>query len=950
MKPSRIVPSKPAGASPPDQATVSAVVTPLRWRCLADCRQWFLAPNSPNWTNLDADSRAQLVKANPLRRVYRVRWNDLELYAKHFRAPDLLHRLKWLLKGPPSRGEFQRLLFARRCDLPVAKPLAWAVGRVAGKPVALLITESLGPTVSLEELIWRHPPPDNSQLSARLDAVARAVAALHRAGIAHCDLHPGNILLAARPAQNLPGAEAWIADLQNSRIHPVRSSPDPCCRWRATNLAMLVAGLRTRLANDHIRTFIRSYLAAYQPIGPGSTEQLHDYLRRIDVLADRQNHRVIARHERRCLRNSRYAQQIRLADRWSAHVFLSTKRPHPDSPASAAAFTAADWQIALADPTALLDEAKTIKQGGHNTIVTRNLDVGSVQLRVVVKHTRLRSGPRGWLAALRRSRALRQWHSAHALLARRIPTAWPLAAIEQRRSGRLTQSILLTERIDNSYDLKAVLTTGDHLPPSARQRTAVARQLGRLVARLTLTGLRHRDCKASNILLRSDPATNTWQPYFIDLDGLHRRRLRLGGPSHRELIRLAASVLDLPSTHLRDYIATFKAYVTELNLPAARARQLRRRLWDKLTAQVNVRAARSRRKYLRRQDLTAINPTSILIIKPSSLGDVVRSLPILAGLRRRWPRARIAWLVRPDCAAILKHNSALDEIISFDRRRWAQIWYNPLSLKEFISFIRLLKAKYFDLVLDLQGLFRSGFLSWCTNAPLRVGFAQARECAALFYTHRVIVPREREHVVESYWRFADRLGFADSPKQFALPLDRAVRQSNRQLLRRAGLADDQHYAVLLIGGTEPAKRWPPERFAVLAEQIEKRYNIKVVLLGAGTAEAAAADGVVRSAQTEVINLVGKSDIQQLTALLADARLVVGNDTGPLHIAAALAVPTVGLYGPTDAGIVGPYGQMDAVVQAGPDTPRRARYSRADEHKITAIALTDVLDALERKLP
>jgi len=125
---------------------------------------------------------------------------------------------------------------------------------------------------------------------------------------------------------------------------------------------------------------------------------------------------------------------------------------------------------------------------------------------------------------------------------------------------------------------------------------------------------------------------------------------------------------------------------------------------------------------------------NILIIKPSSLGDVVLALPALAALRTSFAEARISWLIRPEFAPLLHGHPHLDEIIPFDRNRLAKAWFNPAALAELLALIRLLRRRNFDVVFDLQGLFRSGVLAWLSRSKKRFGMANAREFATIFYT------------------------------------------------------------------------------------------------------------------------------------------------------------------------------------------------------------------------
>ena len=339
---------------------------------------------------------------------------------------------------------------------------------------------------------------------------------------------------------------------------------------------------------------------------------------------------------------------------------------------------------------------------------------------------------------------------------------------------------------------------------------------------------------------------------------------------------------------------------------------------------------------------------NILIIKPSSLGDVVRSVPIFHGLRERYEDARISWVIRPDCASLLDHLPGLHERIAFDRWTFARMGRSMSATKAFAGFLRHLRMQRFDLVLDLQGLFRSGFLSRVTGSPVRLGFSHAREMAPIFYTHRIGC-QEGEHIVESLWRFADRLGFGRAEMRFDLTLDAGAEADARDLLHCSGLSADYPYGVMLVGGSESSKRWSPSGFGRVADVLRQEYHIPTVLLGTGETEHQIAQMVDREARGGIVNLINKTSLPQLTAILKSARLVVGNDSGPLHIAAALGVPLVALYGPTDPRVVGPYGQCDGVVEVGAETPRTGRYSSRPEHCINAITPEQITQVIDRKL-
>src|SRR3989475_9396731 len=200
----------------------------------------------------------------------------------------------------------------------------------------------------------------------------------------------------------------------------------------------------------------------------------------------------------------------------------------------------------------------------------------------------------------------------------------------------------------------------------------------------------------------------------------------------------------------------------------------------------------------------------ILIIKPSSLGDIVHALPTVASLRRRFPSARIAWLVKREWAAVLEGNPHLDEVLALD-----------LSPKGWLSAIRAVRAGRFDTVLDLQGLLRSALLGWISGAPVRIGFANGREGSPWFYTERVPVPSPSMHAVDRYLLTAKYLG-ADpgevKPSEFPLPHDTQGEARVEVLLGAAGGQAGATLVAMNPSARWDTKRWPLESFAAVGDR------------------------------------------------------------------------------------------------------------------------------------
>jgi lipopolysaccharide heptosyltransferase I len=312
-------------------------------------------------------------------------------------------------------------------------------------------------------------------------------------------------------------------------------------------------------------------------------------------------------------------------------------------------------------------------------------------------------------------------------------------------------------------------------------------------------------------------------------------------------------------------------------------------------------------------------PRKILIIKPSAIGDVVHTLPILNLLRRRWPDAHISWLITPGCAGLLQGHPQLDELILFNRKMLGRTSNIVSGINELATFGHELRQRNFDLVVDLQGLFRSGFLAMLTGAPIRVGSTNAREFGWMFCTHLAPVRTWQQHAIERYLAIAEFLGWGRSPVEFIFPTDDSDRQYVASLLPTGS-----PYAVLFPGTNWPTKRWPVERFASLIEPLREQFGLESVLAGGPDAAAFA------SAMPGAINLTNRTNLRQLVALLERAELVIAPDTGPMHIAAALNRPLVTMYGPTSPIQTGPYSRLDTVLQL--DIPCSPCFSRSCSHR------------------
>ncbi|HKQ49094.1 MAG TPA: glycosyltransferase family 9 protein [Phycisphaerae bacterium] len=303
----------------------------------------------------------------------------------------------------------------------------------------------------------------------------------------------------------------------------------------------------------------------------------------------------------------------------------------------------------------------------------------------------------------------------------------------------------------------------------------------------------------------------------------------------------------------------------------------------------------------------------ILLIKPSSPGDIIHALPVLHGLRRRYPEAHIAWLVATSFANLLEADPALSEVIPFDRRRFGRLGRSISVTREFMAFVGTLREKAFDLVIDLQGLFRSGFLAMASGAPVRIGFAGARELGWMFYTDKIPKGPRDEHAADRNYKVPPLLGFADHPMDFSMSLTDADRAHAAALLEECGVAEGTGYAVLVPATRWETKCWPPDRFGALASVLGERHGLSSLLVG-GPSDITAGQIAAGTSEGAAHNVCGRTTLRELAALIERAAIVVTADSTPMHMAVAQQRPLVALFGPTNPRRTGPYGRLDDVLR------------------------------------
>ncbi|HZP36877.1 MAG TPA: lipopolysaccharide heptosyltransferase I [Methylomirabilota bacterium] len=322
----------------------------------------------------------------------------------------------------------------------------------------------------------------------------------------------------------------------------------------------------------------------------------------------------------------------------------------------------------------------------------------------------------------------------------------------------------------------------------------------------------------------------------------------------------------------------------------------------------------------RTRRLTGPGLQKIAIVKLSSLGDVIHALPVAHALRRSRPGLHLTWIVEARECALLTGHPDLDEVVPVDTRLWRRLIWRPAGARQVAGKVRRLRHRVrsagFDVAIDLQGLMKSGLLTAYTGAPVRIGFTADRcreRLNCLFTNLRVRPPDRAVHVVDQYLSLLGPLGVPPGPVEFHLPLEPAAERRMEDFLGEQGVKRHESLIAINPGAGRADKQWPVAHFRALADRLAQEPNARILLLW-GPDEVHMARQIMHGLQARAI-LAPPTDLHELGALLRRASLMVANDTGPLHLAAALGTPSLGLYGPTRAERNGPYGPRCRGVQS-----------------------------------
>jgi lipopolysaccharide heptosyltransferase I len=347
------------------------------------------------------------------------------------------------------------------------------------------------------------------------------------------------------------------------------------------------------------------------------------------------------------------------------------------------------------------------------------------------------------------------------------------------------------------------------------------------------------------------------------------------------------------------------------------------------------------------------NCRNILIVRLSALGDVIHVLPSLDALRKELPTARISWVVEDKAGSLLREHPQIDELFILPRTRWTrELPQSPLgTLREGRSFFSRLRQRGFDLAIDFHGNLRSGLVTLLSGAPRRIGFSRGygKEWNHLFANEHVTPPPGKIHKIEKNFALLQPLGLNGRGAKAVIPVPEESRRRTDQFFLQHGNPEGPmvvlHPGVSRFGAF---KQWKPEGYARVADTLRRERQARIIFTW-GPGERDVVARIRNIMEEESITAFRTQSLLELAAIFARSHLFIGCDTGPLHLANAMGTPVVGLYGPKDPTLYGPFFPPFEVVRAGVPCSPCMRRRCPDPQCMERIEPEQVVQAAERLL-
>lgn len=305
---------------------------------------------------------------------------------------------------------------------------------------------------------------------------------------------------------------------------------------------------------------------------------------------------------------------------------------------------------------------------------------------------------------------------------------------------------------------------------------------------------------------------------------------------------------------------------------------------------------------------------SILLVKLSAIGDVVHTIPVLEVLRDNFKDARIDWVIEEDSADLVKGHGALNNLIVSKRKSWQRrlIKGEKRVLTEVKEFIRRLRANEYDLVIDLQGLFKSALITGISRAKRKIGFTWGREGSSFFLTEPPYYADINIHALDRYLEGLKYIGCHINSWNGKIPIQSSDIQKVDEWAKKEGIDYERMIAINPVAKWK-TKLWDSKKFALLCDWIQREEGYRVVFTG-GEADKKYIDNIIKLTSTGAYDLSGKTTLKELAYLYSRCRALISTDTGPMHIASAMGCRVIGIFGPTAPWRTGPYGKGHRVVR------------------------------------
>ncbi len=345
---------------------------------------------------------------------------------------------------------------------------------------------------------------------------------------------------------------------------------------------------------------------------------------------------------------------------------------------------------------------------------------------------------------------------------------------------------------------------------------------------------------------------------------------------------------------------------------------------------------------------------NILIVKMSAIGDVIHTFPALNALRDYFPDARITWLVEEAAADLVIGHPSVDNVIVSKRKRWIKALFSvsfPKALVKILSFIRTLRGTEYDMVIDFQGLLKSGVMVMIAKGKKKIGFDKGMEhaeCSHLFYNHRIAPVSMEIHALKRGLMMVQALGAKADKVEYRLPVTPGDRGAVLRLLQKNGIRAQEKTICINPQATWETKLWDNKKFADLSDRIQERYGARIVFTG-GPGDRPVIEAIMSMTNKACVNLAGLTTLKMLAALYEQADVLVTTDTGPMHLGAAAGTRVVAIFGATAPWRTGPYGPDHVVVRSAIGCS--PCFKRECEHKTCMhdISVDQVMSAVKKQM-